>query len=322
MNMDNIEQHLKMNKIFGVVTAVLTPIDQEGRPHLERFQHHIRTLEKDGSHGILIMGTTGEGPSFSVKERQMALEAGIQAAGKMEVMAQTGCASLKDTICLTQHAFEAGVKTVTVLPPFFFKEPAVEGLLEYYQEILVEGVPPGGKLILYHIPQVTAIPIPMLLVDRLLEFDPARIGGIKDSGGDLNYLKELRSRYPQLAVFTGSDQFILEALKLGAVGCVSGVVNVFASLAADICRAFQEGDPKAEIKQQILTKVWEILRHYQPYPTLLKALISLRYSDPAWIGVRPPLVPMPADVLRQMIAGLAGLDLPEPYRWIGHHCFA
>jgi 4-hydroxy-tetrahydrodipicolinate synthase len=305
-----------MNKIFGIVTAVLTPLNQKGQPDLERLQQHLRTLEKDGSNGILIMGTTGEGPSFSVHERKMVLEAGIQAAGKMEVIAQTGCAGLKDTICLTQHAFEAGLKAVTVLPPFFFKDAPTSGLLEYYKAILVEGIPPAGKLILYHIPQVTAVPITMPLIDRLLEYDHARIGGIKDSGGDLSYLKDLRSRFPQLAVFTGSDQYILDALREGAIGCVSGVVNVFASLAADTCRAFEEGDPQAEVKQQTLTRVWEILRHYQPYPTLLKALASLRYHDPGWISVRPPLIPMPADQLRQMIAEIARLDLPEPYGWI------
>jgi 4-hydroxy-tetrahydrodipicolinate synthase len=246
----------------------------------------------------------------------MVLEAGIRAAGKMKVIAQTGCASLKDTIGLTQHAFAAGVDTVTVMPPFFFKDIPEDGLLEYYKEILAEGFPPGGKLILYHIPQVTGVPITFHLIDRLLELNDPRIAAIKDSGGDLNYLKELRSRFPGLAVFTGSDQFIFDALKVGAIGCVSGVVNVFASLAADIFRDFREGNPQAESDQQKLTMVWEILRHYQPYPTLLKALISLRYQDPGWLSVRPPLLPMAAELLRKMTAELARLDLPESYRWI------
>ncbi len=305
-----------MNRFFGVVTAVLTPVDEEGRPDLERLQHHIRTLEKDGSDGILIMGTTGEGPSFSVPEREAVLEAGIQAAGKMEVIAQTGCASLKDAIRLTQHAFAAGLRAVTVLPPFFFKDMPLDGLLAFYREILEESVPPSGRLILYHIPQVTAVPISFPLIERLLEFDPIRIGGIKDSGGDMSYLKELHSRFPQLAVFTGSDQYILDALQGGAVGCVSGVVNVFASLAADIIRAYKMGSPQAEFMQRTLTMVWEILRHYQPYPTLLKALTSLRYQDPGWIRVRPPLMPMPADRMRKMVGELSQLILPDAYQWI------
>jgi 4-hydroxy-tetrahydrodipicolinate synthase len=302
--------------ILGVVTAVLTPLNQKGIPNLDQFQQHIRVLEQDGSNALLIMGTTGEGPSFSTAERKVVLEAAIQAAGKMEVIAQTGCASLADTIDLTRHAFESGLEKVTVMPPFFFKGVSDDGLFDFYRQLIDEAVPPEGKLMLYHIPQVTQVPISFDLIDRLLLAFGDRICGIKDSGGDLDHLKELCRRFPQISILTGNDHLILAALDAGAAGCVTGVVNSFTSLAAGIFRAYCFGNGKADGYQQQLIQVWKILHRYQPYTTLLKGLAALRYQDPSWLSVRPPLDPMPLDQLDQMVSELRQIDLPEAYSWI------
>jgi 4-hydroxy-tetrahydrodipicolinate synthase len=307
---------IESHHILGVVTAVLTPIDRKGLPDLGRLQNHIRVLEADGSDAILIMGTTGEGPSFSVAERKVVLEAAIQAAGKMEVIAQTGCASLVDTIDLTRHAFSSGLKKVTIMPPFFFKDVSDDGLFEFYRRLIDNGLPPAGKLMLYHIPQVTQAPISFALVDRLLYAYGERIGGIKDSDGDLDHLKELCRRFPQISVLTGNDHLILDALNAGAAGCVTGVVNGFASLAAGITRSFFSGNGNAGGSQEQLIQVWKVLRQYQPYPTLLKALAALRYQDAGWLRVRPPLDPMPLDQLERMVGELRQIELPDAYSWI------
>ena len=235
-----------LTRIQGVVTAVLTPVDRQGNPDLDRLERHLRQLERDGSDAVLMMGTTGEGPSFSVSERETVLEAAAQAAGKMQVMAQTGCASLVDTLSLTRHAFTLGLQAVTIMPPFFFKGVSDEGLYAYYSRVLDEAVPAWGKLMLYHIPQVTQVPISIRLVEMLLEKDESRIAGIKDSAGDISHLRDYCVHFPRLSVFTGNDQLILEALKVGAAGCVTGVVNLFAAMAGEIIRAFSSGDPGAD----------------------------------------------------------------------------
>ena len=304
--------------ILGVVTAVLTPLDQKGRPNLDQLQRHIRVLEQDGSNALLLLGTTGEGPSFNVSERKAILEAGLQVAGKMEVIAQTGCASLTDTIDLTLHAFNLGLNSVTIIPPFFFKGISDDGLFAYYRQIIEEAVPNKGSLMLYHIPQVTQVPISFKLIDRLLNTYGERISGVKDSAGDLNHLKELCRRFPQISVFTGNDQLILEALQAGAAGCVTGVVNAFTSLAAAIIQAFRAGNQDADRYQQQLTMVWSVLDRYQPYTTLLKALVALRYQDASWLSVRPPLDPMPPEQLEHMVGELRQINLPESFSWIAN----
>lgn len=303
-------------RFLGVVTAVLTPLDQDGSLNLPQLQRHIQVLEQDGSDAILVMGTTGEGPSFSCSERKTALEAALQAARKMEVIAQTGCASLTDTIDLTRHAFELGLTRVTVMPPFFFKEVSDDGLFAFYCHLIDEAVPADGALMLYHIPQVTQAPISFNLLERLLDVYGDRIGGIKDSAGDLDHLRELCRRFPQISVLTGNDQLILDALRSGAAGCVTGVVNSFASLAAGIIRGFCSDNNEAEENQRQLNQVWNVLRQYQPYTTLLKGLAAHRYQNSGWLRVRPPLDPMTQNQLDRMVGELRQIDLPEAYAWL------
>jgi len=299
-----------------VVTAALTPVDSEGKPDLDRLQRHINMLEKDGSSAVLLAGTTGEGPSFSLEQRKSILIAALGSVEKMEVMAHTGCASLADTISLTRHAFNSGVDKVTIMPPFFFKGISLAGLFDYYCRILEKAVPPEGRLMLYHIPQVTMVPIEFELIDRLLDRYGERVGGIKDSAGDIGHLKALCARYPNLSVFTGNDQLILQAMQSGAVGCVTGVVNTFASLADSIIQAFRRADPQADEHQQQLTRIWKVLDLYQPYTTLMKALVALRYQDPAWMNVLPPLDPMLPAQMERMVGELRQLGLPGTFSWL------
>jgi 4-hydroxy-tetrahydrodipicolinate synthase len=303
-------------KIRGVITAVLTPFDKMGRPDFTAYQAHIRTLEREGCNGILLLGTTGEGPSMSLEERKDLLAAGREATTKMAVMACTTCANLPETAALTRHAFEKGADAVTVMPPFFFKGVSDEGLYNFYRQVLEEAVPDDGLMMLYHIPQVTGVPVTFSLLERLIELDGRRVAGIKDSAGSLEHCQELCRCFPELMVFTGNDQFILEALRSGASGCVTGVVNVFAPMAVAIYHAHIQSDPAADELQKRFRQVWAILDGYQPYPSLLKALISLRYREDGWRRVRPPLAPLEEDRLQELLLALTQLELDERYDWI------
>jgi 4-hydroxy-tetrahydrodipicolinate synthase len=304
------------SKLKGIIAAVLTPLDARGRPDLAAYTSHIRTLEADGCHGILMLGTTGEGPSLGLAERMDLVEAGQEAAGGMAALVCTTCASLPETVALTRHAFDRGVDAVTVMPPFFFKGVDDEGLLLFYRQVLDEAVPNEGKLMLYHIPQVTQVPVSFDLIERLMRWGGQRVAGIKDSAGDLDHCRELCRRFPDLLVFTGNDQLLLSALGSGAAGLVSGLVNVFAPWAAAIYRAYLHEDAQAVRLQEGFTELWAVLDGYQPYPSLLKALAALRYADSGWRWVRPPLVEMGENKRRLMLEALVKLDLPAEYGWI------
>src|SRR5207249_9163209 len=110
------------DRIRGVWCATLTPLDSAGAPDARMLRAHVERLFAAGVDGVALFGTTGEGQSFTVAERQTALDellaAGIEPA---RIIAATGCAALPDTIELTRHAARSGCAGVLIVPPFFFK---------------------------------------------------------------------------------------------------------------------------------------------------------------------------------------------------------
>jgi 4-hydroxy-tetrahydrodipicolinate synthase len=226
----------------------------------------------------------------------------------MVTIAATGCASLSDTLILTRFAFEAGADAVLVIPPFYYKNPHLEGLVTYYRAILEEAVPKNGTLLLYHIPQVTQVPISMELVERLMEAAPGKLAGIKDSGGDLVYQRELCESFPMLQIFAGSDSHLLESLRFGSAGCITACANVLAPLNVAVYNAFMQNQSEADALQERLTAARAVLEKYMPFPPAIKYLLSYRYGTSGW-EPRAPLVPLKPAEQTNLLGDLKATDL-------------
>jgi len=160
-------QHLR-----GVYAPVITPFDQSLAPDAERFTAHCRWLVGHGA-GLAIFGTNSEAASLSVEERlyltERLLEAGVPAD---RLMPGTGACALSDAVTLTRHAVAQGAPGVLVLPPFFYKGVPQEGVFAYYSEIIERVGSDKLGIYLYHIPQMTQVPITMSLIERLLKRYP------------------------------------------------------------------------------------------------------------------------------------------------------
>ena len=302
---------LTTTQLKGVMPPVVTPLTQEDQLHVENLQLHIRTMIQEGCSGVLLMGTTGEGPSLGLGERKTVIDVGVEAAQGALVLAQTGCASLKDTLSLTRHAYDSGVDAAMVVPPFYYKNVPVEGLVAYYRRLLDEAVPEDGSILLYHIPQVSQVPVSFRLLEGLLTFASDRLVGLKDSSGDLNHLRELRGRFPQLRVFVGTDRLLLEGLRLGAAGCITAAVNVLAPLDVAVYRAFISGQ-EVEDLQDTLTAARDALERYPPFPPTIKYLLSLRYGESGW-EPRPPLTNLSETDRDTVVRDLIKVDA---HRWL------
>ena len=298
----------------GVVTAVLTPFTADDKPDLKNLQCLVHALIKEGVDGLLLLGTTGEGPSTSYEEQVEIIQAGLQAAGKCTIMAGTGCASLPDTIRLTARAFELGVHAVVTVPPFYFKKFSTPGLAEYFRRVMDEGIPEGGTLFLYHIPQVTGIPISNDLISELLAHDEKKLGGVKDSSGDLAHAQDYCQNFPQLRVFVGTDKLLLSGVRSGAAGCITAGANVFAPLAVRVYRAFLKGEA-AEADQDALTAARTILEKYPPFAASLKSLMSYRFGNGSW-HLRPPLMPLSPTEQSDLLQSLKALNLGQTIPWL------
>lgn len=301
-------------ELGGVIPAVVTPL-RDGRLDLVNLERHLQQLRNDGSNGVLMLGTTGEGPSLSLAERQALIEATREFTDDMLLLAGTGCASLIDTIALTHSAFEAGADAVVVVPPFYFKGVSDEGLLTYYRRLLDDAIPEHGLLILYHIPQVTGVPISFGLLDRLLTLDSGRVAGIKDSSGDLEHGREICRRFPELRMFVGDDKLLYVGLRAAAVGCITAGGNLLAMLSATVYQKFKV-DKDAAPDQAQLTEARRVLDKYTPFPASIKGLLALRYASTGW-DVRPPLAPLPDSELFGLVEELSRVALPrENFAWL------
>jgi 4-hydroxy-tetrahydrodipicolinate synthase len=301
-------------ELSGVIPAVATPLTKGGHPDIEILQEHIQSLEADGCTGVLLMGTTGEGPSLGQWERKAIIREGRLAAGSMKVLAGTGCASLADTLYLTRSAFDLGVDAVLIVPPFYYKNVSDRGLEVYYRRVLELAVPEDGSVLMYHIPQVTQVPISVELLGDLVAHDRERVVGIKDSSGDLAHLRTLCELDPRLRVFTGNDSHFLSALQFGAAGCITAATNAFAPIAVEVLRAYNAGED-AETAQKMLTTVRTILGDYQPFAASIKYLLGKRYGPNGW-NVRSPLEPLPLEKRKTLMDRLSSLDLSKWIDWI------
>lgn len=276
--------------IRGVWCATLTPLDARGAVDHRRLADHARRLLADGVDGIAPFGTTGEGASFGVDERRAGLEA-LVAAGipPSRILAATGCAALTETIALTRHAVALGCAGALVLPPFFWKDVADEGLYASYAALIDGVADPRLRLYLYNLPQVSAVPVRAPVIERLRAAYPDVAVGLKDSAGDLDASRAMLARFPGLAVYVGHEPHLPAMLAAGGAGTVCGVANLFPRLV----RRLHDGAGTADGDAALAT-VRRFLDVAFGFPLIpaFKALAARLFADEAWTAVRPPLAPL------------------------------
>lgn len=273
----------------GIISAMLTPFTSDVGPvDYEWLPGYLRFLADGGLHGVLALGTTGEGPSMSVAERIRTLEIIMAHRGELSVIAGTGCAALTDTIALSRAAIDLGVDAILVMPPFYIKQPDETGILAYFRA-LCDALPTDARVMLYHIPQVTGVPITRTIIDGLLASHGTQFYGLKDSSGDWEHSKMLIDSYPQLRIFTGSDRLIARALAGGAAGAITALSSAFPKLARAVFDAFHQGGDVAAAQAR-LSAVRDLVNPINTPPALKAALTWT--SDLPETALRLPLLPL------------------------------
>ena len=295
----------KATLLRGVWVATLTPLDAKLNCDIPRLVAHCKDMMQRGVDGICLFGTTGEGTSFSVKERMDALDAAV-AAGlpASKIIPGTGCPALSDTVELTRHAVKLGCPAVLVLPPFYFKSPSDEGLFRFFAGLIDQVNDPRLRVLLYHIPQLSAVGFGYELIARLRAAYPQAIAGVKDSLGDWKYTEGLLSRFPELAIFVGNEPDIARAVAKGGAGTICGMGNIM----PELVRAIYDGglDKSKEPIERITAAVKLVLG--LPFIAALKTYLAAKKKDPGYLNVRPPFTNLNDLDAKKLIAGLNELD--------------
>jgi 4-hydroxy-tetrahydrodipicolinate synthase len=300
-----------IQRLHGVLAPVVTPFTADLAPDAARLVRHCRwLLEHDA--GLAVFGTNSEGNSLSVREKLALLEALVDAAiPPARMMPGTGCCALPDTVELTRHAVQHGCAGVLMLPPFYYKSVSDDGLFASYSELIERVGDARLRLYLYHIPQVSQVPISLALIERLLARYPGAVAGIKDSSGDYDNTRAMLERFQPRGfdVFAGSESFLLATLRAGGAGCISATANVNPAAIARLAREWEKAD--ADAQQAALDQVRAVFQSF-PMMAALKAAIARHAGDEAWLALRPPLVPLSAAQRVQLAARLdaLGFDMP------------
>jgi len=272
-----------------------------------------KALLSAGAHGLAPFGTTSEANSLTVAERIAALEAliegGIPGAA---LIPGTGCCAEGDTVALTRHAVGLGCGGALMLPPFYYKGVSEDGVFASYARVIETVGDARLKVYLYHIPQMTGVPITLPLIERLLKAYPATIAGLKDSSGNWENTRAVIAEFPNMDTYSASEALIPANAAAGGAGCISASANVNA---AGI-RALIDGLGTAR-ETALLEQVAGVRRIFESLPLIpsIKAAVASQLGDPAYARVRPPLVPPPASATAQIAEGvrLAGA-VPEGVR--------
>jgi 4-hydroxy-tetrahydrodipicolinate synthase len=299
------------SSLAGVYAAAVTPLHPDLSPDLDGLSSLIEFLAQRGCHGILLMGTTGEGPSFSIAERHQVFQAAAKTRQELpgfRLLAGTGTPSLEDTIALCKSAFDLGFEGVVVLPPYYYRKASDDGLFAWFSKVLQQGVPSDGALLGYHIPPVSGVSLSLDLLSRLKETFPGQFAGVKDSSADPAWAGSLGERFgSDLLVLNGNDRLFSLALQSGASGCITAMANLLSPLHRLVWDSFQAGKPD-EITQDKLSQAREELDRFPPMPPVLKLLLARLHDFPLW-KVKPPLLEFDPGQAEIVLSGfLAALE--------------
>jgi 4-hydroxy-tetrahydrodipicolinate synthase len=276
----------------GVWPALLTPLKEDLSINTGAFVAHSKSLLAAGCSGVTPFGTTGEGPSFSVAERILAID-GLIAGGvpAERILVSTSCAALPDVVELTRHAVQAGSYGCLMLPPFFLKGMPDEGIIDAYRWVIDQVNDPRLRIVLYHIPQIAGLGLSRHVVHTLLTQYPETIIGIKDSSGNrAGSLAFAKAFMPPLQVWVGNEPDLQTMAAVGSNGAVSGVGNVMPHLLQRLTGVLKSTDltltperDAARVQQFI-----DILNCYV-MTSAFKGVMAILTGDQGWRRVRPPL---------------------------------
>ncbi len=214
--------------------AAVTPCDKSLKFDEEVYKEMMPWFKQKGADGVVVLGTTGEYPSFSVAERKRVAETALKHRSGLGIIVQVGTTNFPETLDLLAHATANGADGALCIPPFYYKKPALEGLVKYYSMILEASKIPVH---LYHIPGTSAVPITNELLHALEKYP--NLAGIKDSNGDAAEYQSYVKEFPKLNMMTGTGNNLKAALqnRMGAILAE----NIFPEYAAAVFNAARQG---------------------------------------------------------------------------------
>src|SRR5215467_15299937 len=287
-----------MAEIGRLLTAMVTPFDEDGSVSYETAQRLARHLCDDGSDGVIIAGTTGESPTLSDDEKVELVRQVREAIPDKNVVAGTGTYDTHHSVRLSARATAAGADALLCVVPYYNKPPQ-EGMYQHFREISK-----AGPVIMYNIQARTGINMTAATTLRCAEL-PGVIG-VKEASGDITQQGFVCAGAPEgFRVWSGDDNFTLPLMAVGGYGVICVISHIAGSAMKAMIEAFAAGrtDEARRIHHGLLP-VMQALMTTAPNPVPLKSAINA-LGFPAG-PFRLPLVPLPPADLDRVLAAIRG----------------
>lgn len=300
---------LKNNFLRGSYPPVITPF-RNGEVDFKKFEELVERQVREGSHGIVVTGTTGEPSSLTIEERSELLNVAIRvAARRIPVVAAAGSQSLAETLELTSRAERAGADAALVVTPYYIR-PSQRGLVEYFAAV---GERTSLPLMIYHIPGRAAVSVTaktvMLIAERV-----SNLVGMKHAANDLDLVTELIEQLgTEFRIFCGLEALSLPMLVVGACGLMNAVGNLAPARVAALYDAVFQGklDEARRLHFELFELNQSIFVDTNPIP-LKYMMWRLGLLESA--ELRLPLVPLESERAKLLDPVLIRAGLLQPAR--------
>lgn len=276
-------------RVGQVLTAMITPMKEDGSVNYKQAVRLAETLVTNGSDGLVVCGTTGESATLTFDEKaQLFTDIVNELGGSTEVIAGTGSNDTAASIALTKAAEKAGVDGIMLVTPYYNK-PSQEGLYQHFKAIAENSSLP---IMLYNVPGRTNVNLLPETVARLAEIP--NIVSIKEASGDLEQVSYLRTITPEdFLIYSGDDALTLPILSIGGCGVVSVAAHLVGRRIKSMIDAFFAG--RVQEASSIHLELLQIFRTMFITTNPVPVKRSLEYLGIETGPVRLPLVDLTED---------------------------
>jgi 4-hydroxy-tetrahydrodipicolinate synthase len=270
----------------GSLVALITPMREDGSIDEKAYAELVDWQIKEGTHGLVPVGTTGESPTLSHEEHKRVVEICVKVAkGRVPVIAGAGSNSTEEAIDLTRHAKEAGANAALIVTPYYNK-PTQEGMYLHFTAI-ADAV--DLPIIIYNIPPRSVVDMTPETMGRLAKH--RNIIGVKDATANLTRpLHQRRTCGEDFCQLSGEDHTALAFNAAGGVGCISVTANVAPRLCSEMQTAWMEGrlGPAMAIQNRLVPLHDALFTETSPAPVKYAASLLGKTSE----RCRLPLAPI------------------------------
>jgi 4-hydroxy-tetrahydrodipicolinate synthase len=282
----------------GSLVALITPMRENGTVDEKAYAEFVDWQIKEGTHGVVPVGTTGESPTLSHDEHRRVVEIAIEvAAGRVPVIAGAGSNSTEEAIALTRHAKEAGADAALIVTPYYNK-PTQEGMFLHYTAI-ADAV--DLPIIIYNIPPRSVVDMSVETMARLSRH--RNIIGVKDATANLvRPLHTRRACGDDFCQLSGEDHTALSYNAAGGHGCISVTANVAPRLCSEMQTAWAEGRVKdaMAIQNRLVPLHDALFSETSPGPVKYAASLMGKTSERCRLPLAPLMEPTRARVKAAM----------------------